>query len=437
MSSTHAPASMARDWANTEAWIAFGRNLVLFLVGGFFVWSILISISGAVVAPGRVTVESSYQTVQHLDGGIVKEILVKNGDRVSAGQPLIRLDDTTAAANLAVARGRVRDLAIQEARLEAERDRKSGFSLPKGFDPAEAETRRILGAQTSLFEARRTSRAGEQSVLGERRGQLEGDIAGLGAQLASAEKQQAINAKELAGIRPLYDKGYVSQQRIAPLEREAARIEGEIGRLRSEISKVQGQIMEVDLRLAQSEKAFTTDVVDELRKVQASLAEARESEKAVSDRLSRIEIKSPRGGRVHALQVRTIGGVVTPASALLQVIPEDERLIVAAQVRTEDVDKVHAGQPAAIRFPAFNSHTTPRLGGEVIRVSPAELSDSSGRVYFAVEIAVSSEQLSQLPAGQQLVPGMPAEVYLETQSRSILSYLLKPLLDAVSRTFRE
>lgn len=426
-----------QDGAGTEDWVRFGMRVVVWLCGGLLLWSAVIPIEGAVVAPGRVTVEGNYQVVQHLDGGIVKEILVRDGDRVSKGQPLLRLDGTAAAASLAVARSRVRDLAIQEARLEAERDRRAQFALPAGLDASDAETRRLLGAQRALFEARKSSRDGERAVLSERRGQLGGDVRGLEAQLGAARKQLAINEKELAAIRPLYEKGYVNQQRIAPLEREAARLEGEIGRLRSEISKVQGAIMEVDLRITQSEKAFTTEVVDELRKVQATLAEQRETEKAVADRLARIEIRSPHDGRVHALQQHTIGGVVTPATPIMQVIPENERLSVTAELRTEDVDKVRAGEPAAIRFPAFNSHTTPRIDGTVSRVSAAELTDASGRRYFTAEVEIAPEELQRLGPGHALQPGMPAEVHLATAARSILSYLLKPLMDAVARAFRE
>ncbi|MCB1522177.1 MAG: HlyD family type I secretion periplasmic adaptor subunit [Hyphomicrobiaceae bacterium] len=425
------------EWTSTEPWIRFGKRIVLWMVGGLFAWSILVSIVGAVVAPGRVTVESSYQTVQNLDGGIIKDILVKNGDRVKKGDVLLRLEGTAATSSHAVALSRVRDLSIQQARLEAERDRRDTFALPPGLDRSDPETARLLAAQTSLFVARRTSRLGEQSVIGERRRQLDGDIAGLGSQLKSARKQLAINEKELAGIRPLFEKGYVNQQRIAPLEREAARLEGEIGRLQSEISKVQGAIMELDLRVAQSEKTFTTEVVDELRKVQAALGEQLESEKTLADRLARIEIRAPRAGLVHALQNKTIGGVVTPASPILQIIPENERLIVSAELKTEDIDKVRPGQPASIRFPSFNSQTTPRIEGEVMRVSAAELTDANGRSYFSADISIQPAELAKLPEGHTLLPGMPAEVYLETGSRSILSYLVKPLLDAMSRTFRE
>lgn len=425
------------QWYDTEPWVRRGLKVVTWLCGGLLLYAAIVSISGAVIATGRVTVEGSYQQVQHLDGGIIKEIRVKNGDHVKQGDVLIRLDDTTAAANLAVVRQRVRDLTLQVARLEAERDRKPVIQFPPFLDASDAETKRLFATQRSLFEARKATRTGEQSVLAERRTQLAGDIQGLEAQLGATEKQVKINKRELADIRPLYEKGYVNQQRIAPLEREQARLEGEVGRLKSEISKIQGSIMEIDLRIAQSEKQFTTEVVDELRKIEATLAEQLESEKAQADRMSRIEIRAPRSGRVHALQSHTIGGVITPASPVLQVIPEDDRLIVAAEIRPQDIDKVRPGQTANLRFPAFNSQTTPKIEGRVVRVSPAEFNAEGGRSYYSAEVEIGAEELAKLPARSVLLPGMPAEVYVATGSRTILSYLMKPLLDTLAHTFRE
>lgn len=424
-------------WQTTEPWVRRGMKLVTWMCGGLLLYTTVVSISGAVIAPGRVTVEGNYQQVQHLDGGIVKEILVKNGDRVRQGDVLLRLDATLAEANLAVARQRVRDLALQTARLESERDRRATIALPASLDAADPETQRLYAAQKSLFEARRTTRYGEQSVLQERRSQLGGDIRGQQSQLDATLKQIAINERELGTLRPLYEKGYVNQQRMAPLERESARLEGEAGRLKSEISKSQGAIMEIELRIAQSEKSFTSEVIDELRRIEASLAEQLETEKAQADRLARIVVRAPRSGRVHAMQSHTIGGVVTPASPIMQVIPDDDRLIVTAEVRPQDVDKVRAGQNATLRFPAFNSHTTPTIEGRVVRVSPAEINVQGGHSYYTAEVEIGSDQLARLPARQALVPGMPAEVYMATQSRTILSYLMKPLLDSLSHTFRE
>lgn len=238
-------------------------------------------------------------------------------------------------------------------------------------------------------------------------------------------------------MQPLYDRGFASQQRLLPLQREAARLEGEIGRLTSDLSRAKGTIGEARLKLAQSDKEFAQSVADELRKVQAQLAELVEQRIALEDKLKRTDVRAPRAGYVHALAVHTEGGVVQPGSAILQVIPEGERLIVDAQIPPAEVDKVRKGLPAHVRFPAFNARTTPRLEGSVLAVSAAQLSDNQGRSYFTVQVALAEGELAKLPPGHALVPGMPAEVYIETGARSILSYLLKPLTDAVSHTFRE
>jgi len=426
-----------RDWQSTEPWVSFGMKTVVYMVGGMLAFSILVSISGAVVATGTVTVETNYKTVQHLDGGIVSKILVRNGDTVKSGDILVRLDATQIAASHAVATTRVHDLLVQQARLEAERDRRDTIALPAEIDEENPEIARVIGAQRSMFEARRTSRMGEQSVLRQRLEQLKGEIAGNGAQMGARKKELAINVKELASVMPLYEKGYVNQQRVAPLQRESARLEGEIGRLEAESGKLRGAVAEIDLRIQQSEKAFTETVVDELKKVQAQLSEQQEARKALADKLDRIDIRAPRGGRIHAIAVHTEGGVITPASPILQIIPDDERLVVEAHVPPQDIDKVRAGHHAGIRFPAFNARLTPRLEGSVAKVSAAQHADPQGRSYFTAEIEIPATELKRLPSGHTLIPGMPAEVFIETQSRSILSYFLKPLTDAMSRAFRE
>lgn len=424
-------------WQSTEPWVRYGTNVCLWMIGGLLVWSALVSISGAVVTAGTVTFESNYKTVQHLDGGIVSKILVRNGDRVAKGDVLVRLEAASVQANHTVALGRVNEFLIQVARLEAERDGKAGFELPASADATEPAMARIARAQTELFQARKAARDGERRVLVERVTQIDNELVGLKAQLNARKKERELNARELATVIPLFEKGYVNQQRIGPLQREAARLEGEIGRLEADIAKMNASWSEADLRLKQSAKALTEAVVDELRKVQAGLAEAEETRKSLADKLDRIEIRAPRSGRVHAIAIHTEGGVITPALPLMQIIPEDEALIVTAQLLPQDIDKVRVGQHAGVRFPAFNAHTTPRLEGTVARISPAEVTDKDGRSHFTATIEISAAELAKIGAGHQLRPGMPAEVHVETVSRSILSYFVKPLSDALARTFRE
>ncbi len=375
--------------------------------------------------------------MQHLDGGIVSKILVRNGDRVAENDVLLRLDDTAARANHAVVVGRVNDYRIQQARLEAERDGETSFAVPDGIDGNDPAVSKIVASQRSLFDARRAAHSGELSMLTERISQIKGEIRGLNAQLASSKKQADINSRELSTVLPLFEKGFVNQQRVVPLHREAARLEGEFGRISADIAKAQAAMGEAELKRAQSQKDYLSQVVDELRKVQSALAEQEEQAKALADKVARSEIRAPRAGRVHALAAHTEGGVVTPASAILQIIPENEKLIVEAQIPPQEVDKVRAKQPAHVRLTAFNSRTTPRLDGSVLLVSPAQITDNQGKSFFTVQIEVPASEMKKIGDGHELVPGMPAEVYIETQSRSLLSYFLKPLTDVMAHTFKE
>lgn len=432
------PAAPAvQDWHSTEAWVRFGMRTVVGLLTGLLLFLALVSISGAVVTSGSVTVEGNYKTIQHLDGGIVAKIHVKNGDRVKAGDTLLKIDDTQASASLAVTTGRVYDLMIQQARLEAERDRKASIVLPKGIDKSNPEIATVVAAQLSLFNARRSTQLGQQSVLNQRLAQLQDDIRGLQAQISATKKQTDINTRELSTVIPLFDKGFVNQQRVSPLQRESARLEGETGRLSSELAKLNSAIGETELRIAQAEKEFLNEVVDELRKVQASLAEQIETHRALADRVARTNVKAPVDGFIHALTSHTEGGVISAANPIMQIIPDGGKLLIEAQLAPQDIDKVHAGQPAMVRFPAFSASTTPQIYGQIIKVSPAQITDNQGRSYFTTQIEISPAELAKIGRDHTLVPGMPAEVFIETTSHSMLSYLLKPLTDIVTRAFRE
>jgi HlyD family secretion protein len=427
------------DWRTTEPWVSLGLRSVLYLVGGLLIWSVLFSISGAVVAPGTVTVEGNYKTVQHRDGGIVERIVVRNGERVVEGQLLMRLDATTARAELGVNTARLIDSLIQAARFEAERDGRDVLELPQALARVQVheQTTRSMATQRALFDARRTARRGEQAVLAQRVDQLGNDLKSLKAQLASRRKETELNAREVANITPLYEKGLVSQLRMSPLQRETARLEGEVGRLEAEMARALNGIAEAELRLAQSDKDFLQGVVDELRKTQAATSELEETRKTLKDRLARIEVKAPYSGRVHGLAVHTEGGVVAAGATLMQIIPEDERLLVEAQLNPADIDKVREGLPAGVRFSAFDARRTPRLEGTVARVSPAQSIDPQGRSFFTAQIQLPASEIARLGKTHTLVPGMPAEIFIETSSRNLLSYFLKPLTDVLGRTFRE
>jgi HlyD family type I secretion membrane fusion protein len=411
----------------------------MLMFGGLLFFCLIFTISGAVVANGTVTVEGNYKTIQHLDGGIVSKVLVRNGDVVKKGQELARLEDTSAQANMAIIQGRHRDFSIQQARLIAERDRRPGFDLPDSVKPfaADSQIKEILATQKALFDARRASHQGELSVLRQRIEQVQAEMRGQEVELKSRRRQLELSNKELADVEPLFAKGFANQQRLGGLQREQARLEGDVGRISAELARSKGAIAEAELKLAQSEKEYTQSVVDELRKVQAQLSEVEEQAKTLRDKLDRVVIRSPESGRVHALAVHTEGGVIQPGTALMTIVPDGERLVVEAQVQPQDIDKVRQGLAAAVRFPAFDAKSTPRISGTVSTVSAAELTTSQGKTYFTARIEISPAEMSRIGSSHRLVPGMPAEVFIETASRSILSYFIKPLVDAMTRSFRD
>ena len=443
------PAAPDAGFAATGPWIRTGNRVLAGLVAGCLLFG-LVSISGAVVATGVVNVESNYKTVQHLDGGIVAKILVRNGDRVKAGDVVVKLDDTQVRANHMVAVAKMNDLLVQQARLEAEHAGNGAMQLPAEVLAAQSDPglAKIVASQQTLFRARMTAHRGELDVLRQRIEQANNEATGMAQSLAAKIKEAAISRAEMASLKPLYDRGFANMQRFLPVERENARLAGEVGRMTSDLARVQSAVSEARLKLAQSDKDFTQAVLDELRKVQAALAEVAEQRIALEDKLRRVEVRAPRSGLVHALSVHTEGGVVQAGSPMLQIIPEGERLIVDAQLQPQDIDKVRKGQPAYIRFPAFNAKTTPRLEAIVINVSAAQVTEnqvpgqvqaasSQNKSYFLAQVALKDGELAKLPKGHALLPGMPAEVYIELGDRSMLSYFVKPLMDAMSRTFRE
>ena len=437
-----APAliAMTELWPSTEPWIAFGRMVLI----GLAVITVLfgfVSINGAVVASGTVTVESNTKTVQHLDGGIVQRIFVKNGDSVKEGDLLVKLDDTQVRSNVGISRGRTLDALTQRLRLEAERDGKLTFTLPDALTAGEADpqTLRMFEAQHALFVARRTSRLGEQGVLKQRVEQLKNDLGGMHQQLESRQRELELTTRELKNVLPLFEKGFLNQGRLGPLQRDEARLKGDTGRLLTEVEKAKSALTEASLKLAQSDKEFNSQVADELRKALSQFTEANETLAGLEDKLTRTEIRAPRSGHVNALAISTEGGVIAPGSAIAQVVPDDEKLIIEAKIQPGDIDKVRGGLNAVVKFPAFNSKSTPRLEGLVTTVSPATLKDQDqqNKPYYQVQVELPAEELAKLSREHKLVPGMPAEVYIETHSRSILSYVIKPIADIISHLGRD
>jgi HlyD family secretion protein len=412
----------------------------LIVVGGVAGgWMTLVPLSGAVVVPGNLVVQSNVKTIQHPTGGVVAQIPVHNGMRVNAGDLLLRLDSTQAQASLQVVSKQLDEVRAKSARLVAERD-----GLPKPTIPPEMAGRlddnnvkTVLASEASLFRARTTARESQKELLKSKVSQLGEEIVGLEAQVASKAKQLDLITGELTGVQELFDKRLVPIARLTALQREAARIEGERGQLISTIAETRTKVDEAKLQLVRLDQDVRTEVVKDLGEAQGKEAELSERSIAARDVLERIEMRSPTSGVIHQLNAHTIGGVIRAGDAVMEVVPDSDDLQIEAKLQPNDIDQVRKGQQAFVRFSAFNQRVTPQLIGQVSYVSPDTTKDQqSGTSYFTVRIMLPEEERRRL-AGLQLSSGMPAEVFMQTGSRTMLSYLLKPILDQFQRAFVE
>ena len=410
--------------------------IAVLLIGG---WLALVPLAGAVVVPGNLVVQSNVKTIQHPSGGVVAQIAVHNGMRVSAGDLLVRLDAIQAQASLQVVSKQLDELRMRIARLSAERDGLGQPEFPAALMARSGEdnVRGLLVSETSLFKARFTGRKSQKELLQHRISQLGESINGLDAQISSKTKQLELISGELSGIQELYDKRLVPLTRLTTLQRETARIEGERGQLISALAETKSKIGEAQLQIARLDQDFRTEVVKELGETQGKEAELVERGVAARDLLDRIEIRASTAGVVHQLSAHTVGGVIRAGDAIMVIVPDSDELQIEARLQPHDVDQVRTGQTAFVRFSAFNQRVTPQLTGMVSYVSADTTRDQQTNAsYFAVRIALSDDERRRL-AGLQLVPGMPAEVFMQTGSRTMMSYLLKPITDQFQRAFVE
>ena len=417
-----------------------GLAVIVLVLGGTAVWAARTEISGAVVSSGLVVVESKVKKVQHPTGGVVSEITVKNGSRVKAGDLLVRLDETVSRANLQVITKQLDELVMREARLEAERDGSSTITLPDSYQGRESEpdiAKRIAG-ETFFFKSRRESLEGQKEQLGERVLQMKEEITGLGRQIKSKNSEIEIVQRELKGVAELEKLKLVTTMRVNQLRRDATRLEGELGQLESAAAQTKGRIAEIGVEMIRIDQEFRTSIIQELRDNTAQQAELVERRIAAEDQLKRIDIRAPQSGIVHQLEVNTVGGVINQSETLMLIVPEGEELTIEARIATHDIDQVLNGDKTAfVRFSAFDTHKTPELNGNIVSVSADLTVDQmTGVPYYLARISSPRTELARLKQ-KHLVPGMPAEIYVRTQNRTVLSYLFKPIEDQMERAFRE
>jgi HlyD family type I secretion membrane fusion protein len=439
----HAPTrdniySAPLDDSARSAMVAGAAIMAAFFVG-LGGWAAFAPLNSAAVAPAVVKVEGNRKSVQHLEGGIVKELRVREGDKVASDQTLILLDDTQARAAVDVFSKQYDELTAQEARLIAERDGAAAVKFPPALiaRQAEPDVAAIIAGQTNLFKSRRTTLTGTFDVLRKKISQTQEQIVGLEGQAAAYKRQLQSTHNENNGLRDLFKKGYVPRQRMLELERSEAALEGQIAEVSANILRARQSIEEVNVQIVQAQSDRLAQVANDLRDVQVKLLEIGPKVSSARETLRRTEIRSPYPGVVVGLTAFSVGGVISPGEKIMDVVPEKGGLIVEATVAPEDVKDLHVGMSAEVHLTAYKQRTVPIIHGKVLQVSADRLTDTkTGAGYYLAQVKVDDQELAELK-DVRLAPGMPALVMIPTGERSALDYLLRPLTDSLNKSFRE
>ena len=425
--------------ASIRKHIMAGSILVGVLAFGLGGWASTAEISGALIAQGSIVVDSNIKKVQHPTGGVVGEVRVHDGDRVKAGDILVRLDETVTRANLSIVTKGLNELYARKARLGAERDGADSVPVPRELADSmdNPDVKDAMDSERKLFELRRTARLGQKDQLQQRIKQLQEQITGLVAQQQAKDKELGFIDQELGGVRDLWQKNLVQLNRLTALERDEAKIQGERGQLIAAAAEARGRIAEIQLQILQIDQQFTSDVAKELRETDSKIGELVERKVTAEDQLKRTDIRAPQDGIVFQSTANTVGGVVTAGDQIMLIVPESDTLSVEVKVEPRDIDQVAFGQPVVLRFSAFNQRTTPELNGTVARIAAdTNVDQRTGQSYYLVRISIDADEVQRLGA-VKLTPGMPVEAFIQTGERTLVSYLIKPLHDQLMRSLRE
>ncbi len=418
--------------------VAGGITVAIFVVG-FFVWAALFSISGGVPAPGAVVVENNRKSVQHLDGGVISQILVTEGARVKKDQVLFRMDDTQPQAQVDVLAVQYDSLLAQRARLEAQLADLPAIDFPTELTARRADPRvaRLMRDQTTLFQAGRAVYASQMGVLGQRTQQMQSRISGLSAQVASVDQQNALVQDELQGVNSLYERGYAPKSRVLALERSQAGLVGEKGARQADIASAGQAIGETRLQLAQLREQRATEAAETLRQTQVQIADILPRLRSAQAVLERTVVRSPTDGAVLGMTQFTEGGVARPGERLLDVVPENAALVVRVTVRPDHIDEVKIGMTAKVTLNAYSSRKVPPIDAKVIGVSADRITNEKGESYFTAELAADPAGLAKLGPGVKLSPGMPVQAMIVTGDRTVLAYLMSPFEATIEGALHE
>ena len=429
----------ANAWS-TRRPVMYGLLTLVALVAGFGTWSVMTTISGAIVTSGQIEVEQNRQVVQHPDGGVVATINVAEGDTVAAGDLILSLDGAMIQSELAIVEGQFFEALARRARLEAERNNAAEITFAKDLLDAAGQRAEVLEkieGQRRLFEARRESLASQTEQLGKRRDQIEQQIVGFDAQNVALATQLTLLQQELTDQQGLLERGLTQASRVLGLQREVAGLRGQVGELNATRAQAEGRITETEIEVLRLASDLREEANAQLRESGAQELELSERRRALAERIARLDVRAPVSGIVLGLTVTTPRSVLRPADPVLYLIPQDRPLVIAAQVMPIHVDQVFVGQSVKLVFSAFSSNDTPELTGHVAVVSADALIDQRSQApYYRAEIVLDPGEIDKLK-GQTLLPGMPVEAFIQTEARTPLAYLLKPFTDYFTRAFRE
>lgn len=416
-----------------------GFAILLLAFGGFGTWAFSAKLAVAVVAPGNVSIESFKRTVQHLEGGIVRDILVHDGDHVDVGDSLIVLSDTQARSQLDIARSQYLINRAMEVRLLAEQRGLDKINFPAELVGSDRErVREILAVQRSLFISRRQSLNSTLASLDEQINQMREQIDGLTAQIGVDRRRIKSLRSETEDFRSLFREGLGDNQRVRELERQMLQYEGAIANFKSEIARLKSQISENRVKQELQRQEFQSEIGEQLRTVQSQIAEAEDRITSLSDQVERTVIKAPVAGTVVGLAVHTKGAVIRSGDKIMDIVPSGDGFVVQARIPNRDIDNIYPGQPATIRFSAFNQRLTNEIAGVVANVSADSFEDeATGQMYYKVRVKVTEEGSQDMTEQMKLLSGMPAEVMLLTNERTFASYIAKPITDMLARAIRE
>jgi len=430
-------APAGESWRSIGRHMALGFLVIMVLFGGVGLWATRTTFAGAVIAHGVLVVSSHSKKVQHPTGGVIRQVLVQNGSVVRAGDPLITLDDTITRANFSLADKGLTELTIKRARLIAERDgaAKIQFPDPKALVADIAD--RAMRDEQALFDARQSSNRSIKAQLNERIQQTREELVGLTSQIEAKAQEIFLVNIELTGARDLWKKSLMPIGKYTALQREAVKLGGEHGQLTANIALTKGKITETQIKIVQIDQDRGSEVGKELREVDYRINELSDRKVAAQDQLGRTTIVAPQAGVIHDLAVFTSGGVVGPGDPLMLIIPQGEALVAEIRVQLQDIDQIVIGQGARLHFAAFNQSTTPDYQGTLRQVGADLTADSrTGAQFYIARIELARSAAPESVA-LKLLPGMPVEAFIQTDERTVLSYLLKPLMDQIARAFRD